>query len=355
MSRAAERLAADAAGRRAAQTRFTGTLVLEAGAGTGKTTTLVARILAWALGRGWHEAAAELGGEAAAGRVAAAVLQGVVAITFTEAGAAEMAARVAEALARLASGDAAPVRGFDPDLAGLPPEAERRPRAHALLGALDHLTVETIHAFCRGLLAAHPIEAGVHPDFTVDPDLRLTEEIVHEVVEEAVRRAYARPRGQALADLAALGVGPDLLVETLVGLRDVGLESTALAADPYATAGLEALGGRLAALVERFQAAGGADLRRVTSGNKAAQVAAALERTRALAASPPRDLDGLARLAAELEEIWRDHFSKLGAWRHGDYTQGEGRVLEAHGEAFPAAAAELRSLLRHLTRMNPRR
>mgnify|MGYP001828743002 CR=1 FL=1 len=49
-------LHADQAARRLAQTEFRSPLVLEAGAGTGKTWTLVARILAWYLGPGWERA-----------------------------------------------------------------------------------------------------------------------------------------------------------------------------------------------------------------------------------------------------------------------------------------------------------
>ncbi|HXO43627.1 MAG TPA: UvrD-helicase domain-containing protein, partial [Thermoanaerobaculia bacterium] len=56
---AAGLLASDRAARAAAQTRFDRPLVLEAGAGTGKTTTLIARLLAWCLGEGWERAAAE--------------------------------------------------------------------------------------------------------------------------------------------------------------------------------------------------------------------------------------------------------------------------------------------------------
>ena len=91
-----ERLS-DAAARRLAQTEFDRPVAVEAGAGTGKTTVLVARILAWCLGRGWERAHAdefdEVGPQVQPDAVANRVLDGLVAITFTEAAAAQMARR----------------------------------------------------------------------------------------------------------------------------------------------------------------------------------------------------------------------------------------------------------------------
>ncbi len=101
VSMAAEQLrVADATARARAQRVFASPFVLEAGAGTGKTATLVARIAAWCLGPGWERSASELAGEAPAeaGRVAARALSRVVAITFTEVAAAERATRVEQAL-----------------------------------------------------------------------------------------------------------------------------------------------------------------------------------------------------------------------------------------------------------------
>ena len=68
------------------------------------------------------------------------------------------------------------------DASLLPPDPERARRARALLGTLDHLAVRTIHAFCRGLLADHPLEARVHPDLVIDADGHL--------------RRGGRPRGR---------------------------------------------------------------------------------------------------------------------------------------------------------------
>ena len=141
-----ERSRRDEATRALAQREFRTPLVVEAGAGTGKTALLVARVAAWCVGEGWEQEGDE-SRERAAGRV----IDGVVAITFTEAAAAEMAARIGEALAGLAMGEQ-PV-GWIPGevIAGLEDE-EIAVRAQALCGEVHRLQVTTIHAFCQRLL-----------------------------------------------------------------------------------------------------------------------------------------------------------------------------------------------------------
>ena len=92
--------AEDARARLLAQSEFERPLVLVAGAGTGKTSTLVARVVAWCLGPGWQRVLAAKP-DAEPEQVAVRVLRRVVAITFTEAAAAEMAERVGQAFAAL--------------------------------------------------------------------------------------------------------------------------------------------------------------------------------------------------------------------------------------------------------------
>jgi len=258
---AAGLLASDRAARAAAQTRFDLPLVLEAGAGTGKTTTLIARLLAWCLGAGWDKAVAETSpaaGQAAsapretssaagetsssaarepaaaatAARAATAgrVLRGVVALTFTEAAAAEMAGRAARELMALGRG----ARADWLAAAGLPPAPELARRARALLAALDHLTVETIHAWCFRLLAAHPLEAGVHPRLQIDADGRLLQQVISETVEAALRPGYGTPGDPHLLALAAQGYGPREVAEALAALVDGGMTAAALLRDPFA-------------------------------------------------------------------------------------------------------------------------
>ena len=90
----------DSEDRRVAVMEFERPILLEAGAGTGKTATLVARVLQWCLGPGWDRAQ-EQSPAAVAADVATTVLGQTAAITFTEAAAAEMSTRVGQALARV--------------------------------------------------------------------------------------------------------------------------------------------------------------------------------------------------------------------------------------------------------------
>ena len=108
------------------------TLFIEAGAGSGKTTTIVERIVNLVAVEGIE-------------------LQHIAAITFTEAAAAELRDRVRAAFerrARESSGDA-------------------RARCRAALEQTDIAAVSTLHSFAQRVLSEHPIEAGVPPRFDV--------------------------------------------------------------------------------------------------------------------------------------------------------------------------------------------
>ena len=216
----------DSAERALAVSTFDRPLLVEAGAGTGKTSTLVGRILAWALSRGWEHAEADAGSPGADDQVAAATMRGIVAITFTEAAAAEMASRVGAALAELAAGKPTPNLGD-----GLPglEAGPLRARARSLLVALDQLVVCTIHAYCRRLLAQYPLPAGLHPMFTVDADETQVDEVARDVV-----RGWLREEGDDadLLVLARRGLGADHLVDAVREVLKAGLPVEALAPDP---------------------------------------------------------------------------------------------------------------------------
>src|SRR4051794_12859683 len=109
------------------------TFIVEAGAGPGKTATLGGRIV----------------NLVATGRVQ---MEGLVAITFTEAAAAELRDRVREGLERAADD---PCRTAD-ELA----------RCEQAVGEIDLAAISTIHAFALGLLRTYPLEAGLPPGFS---------------------------------------------------------------------------------------------------------------------------------------------------------------------------------------------
>jgi ATP-dependent helicase/nuclease subunit A len=136
----------DAAARRAIATTFDETLVVEAAAGTGKTTELVNRIVRSVASR-------------------RAKVDGIVAVTFTEKAAGELKLRLREAL------DAARTAAAD---------ERQRDALNDALGKLEEAHVNTIHGFCAELLRERPVEARVDPLFAV-----LTETQAERLFEQA--------------------------------------------------------------------------------------------------------------------------------------------------------------------------
>jgi ATP-dependent exoDNAse (exonuclease V) beta subunit len=346
--------AADGVARLRAQTSFAGPLVIEAGAGTGKTATLVARIVAWCLGPGWRRAAAELAAQPvrphraeapAAERIAARVLDGVVAITFTEAAAAEMASRVAKALAEVRVGRLP--TGLLPE-ALVVAEGESEPRAAALLVALDHLVVATIHAFCRRLLADAPLEAGLHPAFTVDAEGRAVDEVARETVESAFRTALAGSEEEPLVALAVRGFGPAEVADALAELAAAGVPPSALAEDPLAPAAVAALVGRVRGAAAEVDALVG---RRVGGLGKTAK---AIKIANGCAALGEAALGTLSELVVAVTGALPDALvERLGEWGRGRSTGREAEALADVAADLRAPAGYLAVLAAHVARLDP--
>jgi ATP-dependent helicase/nuclease subunit A len=140
-------------------------MLVEAAAGTGKTTIMVARMIA--LLREGHCTPATL-----------------AAVTFTRKAAAELKGRFAAGLAKAA-------REAQAD--GSDAETERLDLA---LERIDQIFIGTIHSFCSRLLRERPVEAGVDPGFgelAEDADVRYRKE------------AWARYMDQAGPDDPVLG------------------------------------------------------------------------------------------------------------------------------------------------------
>jgi len=133
------RLLLDGDARDAVEHALDRNLFVEAGAGTGKTTVLVARVVRLV----------------ATGRLADTA--GLVAITFTEAAAAELRDRIRAALERAAVDDRLP--------------AEERDRCLAAARTIDDATITTLHGFAQRILAEHPMAAGLPPAFEVEDEI----------------------------------------------------------------------------------------------------------------------------------------------------------------------------------------
>jgi len=348
-------LARDELGRQRAQEEFVHPIVLEAGAGTGKTATLVARVLAWSLGPGWEQVAAESESDDAE-VIAQGVLRGIVAITFTEASAAEMSTRLGQALSHVAREDAQAVIGFKVELLDVSADASgnvsepndlHTTRARALLSNLDHLTVQTIHAFCRSLLATYPLEAKLHPDFVVDADGSRRRAVIRDILADAILTSYAREDPDALSHLATRGIGAAGLFEALDHLLAEGAEPDLFQADPFDAEGIDGLRRELIEVCQDLLAAGGASLRSTSARSKrTAEAITAIDATVELASVGGDSTPDPALLLESLRTLWGDGLAqRLRDWRAGRLNRSENDVFDGDPVQFAEAARRTRALI----------
>ncbi len=172
---------------------------LSASAGTGKTQVLSARVLRLLLQDGVSPSQ-------------------VLCLTFTKAGAAEMASRINAVLARWVRARpealAADLKAIGADFT---PEAQARARrlfAEVLDCPGGGLRIDTIHAFSQWLLAAFPLEAGLTPGAKAMED-RERDLLLREVLGDMLLAAEAENDVASLKTIEDLSVrlGPDA-VET---------------------------------------------------------------------------------------------------------------------------------------------
>ena len=173
----------DEEARRAIREDLGVSLLVEAAAGTGKTTSLIERMTALI-------------------RTGATTVDRLSAVTFTIKAAAELSERFQtslEAAARSASG-------------------EEKERLEAALARLDSAFVGTIHAFCARLLRERPVEAGVDPGFSeMDEPENAAARL--EAWERYTERLFT-DESPILPRLAALNVRLDDLRQTYETLSD---------------------------------------------------------------------------------------------------------------------------------------
>ena len=176
-----------------------GDILLEAGAGTGKTGVMVDRYCHLVCDAGISPGA-------------------ILAFTFTDRAATELRQRiVAELAVRAQAGSE---------------------RAQALLGGIGGAWVTTIHGFCNRLLTGHPVAAGIDPHFRV-LDAPETQRATREAFDDALEGFLdGGGRGAPVGGVAAFEI--DGLRAMIAGahaeLRSYVAKSGS--DNPYATLGL---------------------------------------------------------------------------------------------------------------------
>lgn len=173
------------------------TVWLSASAGTGKTQVLSSRVLRLLL------------------RPRVTPSQ-ILCLTFTKAGATEMAARINGTLAEW-------VRLPDPELfrrleaIGAPSDPATRDRARTLFAAVldcpgGGLRIDTIHAFAQWLLGAFPHEAGLAPGTRAMEDrdrVLLSRQVLADLLVKAEQDPLGDPQLLAALEDLSLRMGPD--------------------------------------------------------------------------------------------------------------------------------------------------
>jgi ATP-dependent helicase/nuclease subunit A len=171
------RFQSDAGDRRAIREELHRNLLVEAAAGTGKTTSLVDRMLALV---------AE--GQATVDRLCA--------VTFTVKAAAQLKERFQVGLEGSFAAERDPVK---------------RDRLTVALDAIDRCFIGTIHSFCARLLRERPVEAGVDPEFV---ELDETEDLLlRQEAWERYKQTLFLESSPLLSELSRYGMSIDLLEE----------------------------------------------------------------------------------------------------------------------------------------------
>ncbi len=214
-----EPLVGDRQSRVLAETTFDRNVVVVAGAGTGKTTLLVNRLVNLVMKEPEPVPVTQ-----------------VVALTFTNKAATEMKMRLRERLVALASGldagDGGAVSAAElRERYRLSTESIRR-RADAALQDLEKAQIGTLHSFAAHVLRLHPLESGVDPAFGEDDGLRFEEHFTRswdlwldrELSREGANHALWR-RTLGAASLDQIAEAARALCSELIDLEQLRLQT----------------------------------------------------------------------------------------------------------------------------------
>lgn len=194
----------DAPARLTALTEHDRTLLVEAGAGSGKTALMAGRV---------------------ALLIAAAIHpKEIVAITFTEAAASELLERIERFVRELLDGR------IPLDLTDALPDGVTAAQLENLArgaSTLDELTCTTIHGFCQQLVKPYPVEACIDPGAAIiDPSA--AELAYQDLMEAWLSARFGRDRGAEglgrIPPIAGAGGEEDFFAELLLRASDATLD-----------------------------------------------------------------------------------------------------------------------------------
>ena len=214
-------MATDLNGRNFIQWSTDSNVFVQAGAGSGKTTTLIQRLLTLIIDDGIN-------------------VDQIAAITFTEAAAGKLVSDLRQALTQVAAtGTHAPFAKSAPTVFRKVNQQEAQARADRALESLPGAVIGTLHSFCLRLLKQFPLEAGLPPkvdkvdELRQQVDLSLRSDAIVEMLTrlieaddtalaelEEIKRTY----GLRHTDAAQVAADVQLLVTegaSLEGLADV--------------------------------------------------------------------------------------------------------------------------------------
>ena len=152
---------------------------VNASAGSGKTTVLTSRVMRLLLDGVRPEK--------------------ILCLTYTRAGAAEMANRVTRELSKWATCDDAALSAALDQLQNKAPTDRQRREARRLfarvLSCPGGLRIRTIHSFCQEILSRFPLEAGLPPHFSLIDEQEM-EALSGEAMDALLREAGNEPEGE---------------------------------------------------------------------------------------------------------------------------------------------------------------
>lgn len=177
---------------------------VQAGAGSGKTTTLIQRLLTLIIDDGLR-------------------IDQIAAITFTEAAAAKLVADLRRALADVAdAGTHTPFPDAETTVFRKVSADEAKRRAARALEGLPGASIGTLHSFCLRLLKLYPLEAGLPPQVDKVDELRqqMDAQLRADSVVDTLTRLVAADEG-ALRELGELAAKYRLQVDPAAAADDL--------------------------------------------------------------------------------------------------------------------------------------